>query len=951
MNQLFPVLDDAFVTNWLALPSLPEQQQQLETAGLLHTQGLTQLVELAGQWMRRDPGQAQLLLASCLEIAKSAGIPSILPRATYLKAQTHALAGEFEPALQLIQSAQAGYRTTGQESEALSTYLGLMHVLAELGQYQDALQAGQAVLDNPSSQQIPLTPFILQNIGLCYRRLGQYEAAFHAYRTAETYYLSLGMLERAGDIRNNRGVLLLELGRGQEALTTLEDALALRTALGQTFLQAQTLNNLGSVHLLLGNYSQSLAIFEQARQLLATQHNSLDQSILLLDTAHAYLTLNLYQEAIIAYRQADHQLAMAGATHHRILALWGLAAALLIQQNFAEAEKLLQTALSLLQTPSTPLFATLLLEQAAIQAAQGDLKAAQATAQETLQLATQNDWTVPQLYAHLRLSDLFLSIPAQAETHLIAAQPLVESLDLPQLRYRWLERYGRLRRLQGNDQAAQPLLEAALTEIERLRSTLSQETLRASFLQDKVMAYEELVQLLLARGDLSSLQQAFVVAEQAKSRSLVDLMNGVITAQLNRESPNLQQLQQLQNDLNTLYNDLLDTNTQGQRKIRPVDVQQRIQQLEKEIRQIQLRLAIEETQTNQLRDPFLPQELPGEMPADIVLISYYQVGDEILTFVSRQEQITVLRELCHVSEIQGLLRRLNVQWSRFRIGSEFINQHIPLLERAAQQLLGTFYQQLFAPLEPLLIDAEKLVIVPHGLLHHIPFHALFDGQDYLLERFEISYAPSATVFMLCQNRLPNHSAKIVVMGVTDPSIPSVVQEVQAVASHFSESNVFLNEQATLQSLQLESANCAYLHLASHGFFRADNPMFSAIRLYDGWLTAAQAIQLPLENSFVTLSGCETGLSQVIYGDELLGLTRAFLGAGATTLVVSLWLAQDQTTAELMSIFYKQLQREEVGATAALRHAQCILKRTHPHPYYWAPFILIGQRHAPERLLE
>lgn len=943
-------IDAAFVATWLALPNLAAQTAHLQTSDLLHERGLAELVEWAGPLARRDPSQARQLTTLCLEIAEAAGIPRIIPRATYLKAQTHALAGELETARQLVRAAQAGYVALGQEMPALATNVGLMHILAESGQYEDALAAGQSVLDragdNPEGEMMRLAAQVQQNRGLCYRRLGQYEAALHAYRTAEAHYLSLGLLERAGDIGNNRGVLLLELGRGPQALSALEAALALRAAAGQTFLQAQTWNNLGSAHLLLGNYSQSLAAFEQARQLFAAQEPTLDQHILLLDTAYAYQTVNLYPEAVAAYRQAEQALAAAGATPQRARALWGLGESLLAQGHLAEAAQVLESAVALLQFPPTPLLATALLEQAAALAAGGAAAAALTAAEEALRLAENNNWLVPQLYAHLRLADLQQESAPQAEAHLLAAQPLVETLGLPQLRYRWLERYGRWQRRQGNDAAAQTYLEAAVAEIERLRSTLAQEKLRASFLQDKVIAYNELVQLFLSRGDVDSLQQAFAVAEQAKSRALVDLMQGTITTQLAAQGEDQQQLEQLQTDLNALYNDLLNSDAQADRKIRYADAPARATQLEQAISRLQLQMSADDLPADPLMPTFAPGEIAARLPADVTLLSYYQIEEEVMAFVSHQGTLSVFRQLCRVPEVEDLLHRLNAQWSRFRAGEAFIARHLPVLTQAAQRLLGTLYDLLFAPLESALAGGEKVTIIPHGLLHHVPFHALFDGQDYLLERFEMSYAPSATVYVLCQSRQALREGKTIIMGVPDPAIPAVTEEVMAVAAGYADAQVYLDEQATLATLQTQADGCACLHLACHGFFRADNPMFSALRLHDGWLTALQAAQLNLPHAFVVLSGCETGLSQVISGDELLGLTRAFLGAGASTLVVSLWLAQDKTTATLMSALHKQLQQEPGRAAAALRLAQRAVKAAHPHPYYWAPFILVGQRHTP-----
>ena len=133
-----------------------------------------------------------------------------------------------------------------------------------------------------------------------------------------------------------------------------------------------------------------------------------------------------------------------------------------------------------------------------------------------------------------------------------------------------------------------------------------------------------------------------------------------------------------------------------------------------------------------------------------------------------------------------------------------------------------------------------------------------------------------------------------------------------------------------------------MHLACHGMFRADNPMFSSLKLHDGWLMAADVVRIDLKGALVTLSACESARSEVVAGDELIGLARAFLGAGAATLVASLWLAQDDTTALLMDKWYEHL-RDGTRRAAALRSAQLALKEKRPHPYYWAPFVLIGQR--------
>jgi CHAT domain-containing protein len=168
-----------------------------------------------------------------------------------------------------------------------------------------------------------------------------------------------------------------------------------------------------------------------------------------------------------------------------------------------------------------------------------------------------------------------------------------------------------------------------------------------------------------------------------------------------------------------------------------------------------------------------------------------------------------------------------------------------------------------------------------------------------------------------------------------------------VAQHLSRAELFLNEQATLAAFQAQALQCGILHLASHGLFRADNPMFSALRLYDGWLTGADVLALDLKDTLVVLSACESGRNDGQRGDEILGLTRAFLGAGTRALCATLWLAEDKASASLMDCLYQQLAQGGDYASA-LRAAQLALKEKLSHPYYWAPFVLIGQAKSAQQ---
>ncbi|MCA9994359.1 MAG: CHAT domain-containing protein [Anaerolineales bacterium] len=931
-------LDPALIADLLAAPSVEAQISLLQGAGLADEPGLTQLLDHATGLVRTTPGHARRLAVLCATVATDSSLTAIIPPAAYLQAQTHALNGDFGRAAQLIVAARAGYQRLGNSEAALRTNVGLMHVLGESGRYEEALAAGQEILTGINGRSPhPLTALALHNRGTCFEQLGRYDEAIAAYTQAETTYQLLDMREPLGHVRNNRGLVLLSLGQARAALDAFTAAAAIYTAEGSSFSLARTWTNLGETRLLLGDYQQSLALFDQAHQFFQQQDALAEHHILLLGRAKAYLALNLFSQAQAAYQEVEELLRSAGMAHHHAQALWGLGMAHRAQQQFDEAATALAAANdAFAAVGNQPLQVSVLLEQAALEAVQGNRGVALQQAQQALALTSDHHWPIQTFFTRLRLADLLLPDAAAAESHLLVAQPISQSLALPHLRYRVNQRLGRLRLLQGDYLAAQQLLQTAVSDIEQLRGNLAQEALRLSFLDDKTAAYEDLIQLYLLQNEV---EQAFATAEQAKSRTLAELLAGLLAVQQPANDDIAVRLQALQADLNAIYNEVLGLDQGSERRPRLLgNLNHQARLLEQEISQLRLQLPLGQPQG----DPLLHAVLPSQphLPPRATMLAYHIIGDEILAFVQHNGRLTVFRQLSSVTAVRQALQRLDIQWQRFRVGSEFISRHQKQLERSAQTVLQTLHQALIAPLAHAL-TTPRLLIIPHGLLHQLPFHALFDGEQYLLDQHEIVYAPSATIFNLCQQRPIQTEGTALVLGVSDSSIPHVTAEAEAIAATVGNgAQLFLDEAATTAVLRHHAPHSRRLHLACHGLFRSGNPMFSALKLHDGWFTASDVASLPLRHPLVTLSACESGRSQILGGDEILGLSRAFLGAGAAALAVSLWLVEDKTTALLMADWYQRLQQHRMAA--ALRAAQLALKEQYPHPYYWAPFILVGK---------
>ena len=320
-------------------------------------------------------------------------------------------------------------------------------------------------------------------------------------------------------------------------------------------------------------------------------------------------------------------------------------------------------------------------------------------------------------------------------------------------------------------------------------------------------------------------------------------------------------------------------------------------------------------------------------------MEYFRVGDRILVCLLGKESLEILPATLE-TRVAGFLRLLQFQLSKFRLDRQYLERFQDSLVRATQAHLKELYDELVAPFAERL-KARHLVFVPHGLLHYVPFHALFDGQGHLIDRYTVSYSPSASIYALCQTRSANSSGQSLVLGIPDPQAPAISEEVQAIGGVLPQPEVFLGKEASEDILRSKGPTSQFIHIATHGHFRQDNPMFSSIRLGSSFLSLYDLYQLKLPVELMTLSGCSTGLNVVAAGDELIGLARGLLHAGAQSLVLSLWDVHDKSTAEFMRAFYGFLQRGKSKAEA-LREAMLKLRASYPHPYQWAPFILIGK---------
>jgi CHAT domain-containing protein len=301
----------------------------------------------------------------------------------------------------------------------------------------------------------------------------------------------------------------------------------------------------------------------------------------------------------------------------------------------------------------------------------------------------------------------------------------------------------------------------------------------------------------------------------------------------------------------------------------------------------------------------------------------------------------------------GSLRVITLPVGRDALRAQIrqLRAHLSDQSPVALELLKQLHATLIAPLGPM--NAKAIVFIPHDALHHLPFHALRDDGGYLIERAEISYAPSAaTLVHLLERRNQSQPQRLFAIGNPDLgnpklSLPGAEREVKQLQSLFPDSQVLIQREATKPSFFKQAPQYSLVHVAAHADFDDLDPLYSRIRLAStddssGVIEAHEIYKLRLAGTtLMTISACESGLSRVTGGDEIWGFSRAFLTAGTPALLVSLWPVADESTEKLMTGFYRGIH--DRSPRAALREAQLALMRTeaYSHPFFWSPFTLVG----------
>ncbi len=952
-----------FIQTWLEAKD-PDQRREFLCA---HRSEITDetvraMKKAVSQRLRQDPRDALELAESILFAATLSEQP--MHRAWGLMAQGNAqrYLAQYQEAIATYDMARSICLAQNRPVEAARPQMAKVLALTYLGHFEEALQTAEETRRVFEAHgEITAAAAVDSHAGITAYKLGDYPKALALFNRARQTF------ERTGEanlpplmrVELNRSIVLRNLDRFTEAEDTAVRARRMATQLGMKVVAARADQSLAITYYFLGQYNEALKLFDRARQVFDS--SGLRREVLVVDlfATNCHLALNRYAEALDLAGEAEGELARLGMHYEVAWAAYSCAQARIgLGQVEAAADALARARMGFAQIENQAWVATVDVQWAVLNLRIGTFEAALANARRASAVFAQAGLAVERAQADLVAAEALTALRRDGEAHrlCLAALQAARDHDVPWLATQARHLLGCLAEIAGDREAALEHYEACAAGVERLRCHVAVE-LRGGFLADKGEIYEDVVSLRLARAEVAD---AFKAVERAKSRALVELLayHLDIRVKVRRESDQdlVAHIERLRQECQWYYNRLnpFGERERAERGLAQTEqdrLRDELHSREKQLADMLIQLQVRNAEYTKDADLWQVQvESPRPyLEDDTLLVEYFIARGEVLAFSVTREGIQVHRRLTTLSRLNRLLSLLRLNLQRlspalFAKGDSVESEWVNL-----QGLLGRLHIALIHPLAERLAPFERLIVVPHGPLHYLPFHALFDGNCYLLERCEVSYLPNSSLLRLCHGRqanVPDSLPALVVGCSLDGALPHALVEAQRVAGRLQGVSL-LEESATRANLEAQAGAARVIHLATHGEFRPDAPLFSALYLADGPLTTTDVFNLELNASLVTLSACQSGASVVGGGDELVGFSRAFLYAGAASLLMTWWRVEDQATAHLMDHFYQALL-DGHRKPAALRQAQLSLLHgeegdRYRHPYFWAPFFLVGGR--------
>jgi CHAT domain-containing protein/tetratricopeptide (TPR) repeat protein len=743
------------------------------------------------------------------------------------------------------------------------------------------------------------------------------------------YVAAQDALAEALEIYQRTGPLASEL----QVRRALAGALAARGAMQGAVDALRTADDLATSHATAPDVQAGIVL---ARADLAIQLNSLAEAE------------GLYVRAELLYRQAGNTDGQAQTQHGRGILL-------LAQDNHAGAEAMFEAALRVQQAGGDQRATGITrLSLGQVARARGDTaRARRYLVQAIADLQGSGDPVgLGAVLGELAALEEDRGLPAAAEALYRRALAGIEGYVAPDVAWRLYAGLARARRARGAAGDAAQALRLAVAQVEKVGRSLLLPERRAGFLADKWDIYAQLALLERSRGMPGV---AFEISEQLRAREMLDLLGrGRVGRPADAAAELVAREQDLRRHIDNLTSELEGGATGPLRGPTLITEGGAVREAMLAAQGVYADLMLEMRERAPRHAELVSRRTAGwrdvarRLRNGEVFVQYLVSDSGSVAFVVARDSLAIVD--------LGIGRRDLSRLVAFARGT--VESPRPASDSLWRGPFRRLYRHLIAPIEEsgLLAGARRMVLVPHAELHYLPFAALLSERGPLIQRYDVTTTPSATVWLALGERPARPRVEgVLAMAPRSDALPGSLREVQAITRLAGDSvQVLTGARATEASFLRAAPGKRILHLATYGVLNKHNPLFSFVEFatdgsQDGRLDVHEVFGLALDADLVVLSACQTGLgsgrlADVPPGDDWVGLTRAFLHAGAQSVVATLWTVEDRATAMLMEEFYRAHGTGVEPARAIARAQRALLgNRTTEHPFYWAGMVVVEGR--------
>jgi len=854
--------------------------------------------------------------------------------------------GQLQEAWETLERAGEMYQQTGDEVGWARTRIGRLALGPDLNRVEETLadvERARTIFLKRDEQELLVRLEI--NTAYIHTQLGDQHQALQLYRSALAIAESLETVGEAylGMIYMNIGYVYGRFGNYPQALSHYKKARSYYIARDETRNIINVENNIATIALAQGHYRSALQMLNHLITLDLKQFPREDDDIRH-SLAECYLNLNRYEKARDLARQALMGYRSINDNFKTARILLHLATAEVELGNFSAAQSALDEAASIFTSLGSLTWGMIArLRHAQIAIRKDELDLAWQEAHSAVEWFESQGQEVNYAYACILVGQVALARGdfASASRYGTKVLRIAQHYNIPALRYAGHLLLGRVALGRSIFSRAIRRFRAATATIERVQRGLTI-TLRPGFLENKGEAWRELIGLHLQLGQIDC---AFEGIEQAKSQVMVSYLANREQFRWSREEPEsrvlIDELERLRAEHQVLYQQAFNPSEEHNMAddVLPEEALNEVLSREKRMRAITEKLYLLSYSNNAARSSFntLLPDIQACIDERTLLVEFYEDGQKFWAFVLDGQSCEVFPLAINIETLKQLLNQLKSNIAAgLRLDSD--SPAAGRLTLLAERILQRLYALLLAPLNLQKYARKRLIVVPYGALHYLPFHLLHDRDAYLIENYEMVTLPTASLVTRMSPR--NSSGALILSHSWNGRLSHTLAEAKMVQRIF-RGEMYTEEDATRSVLQ--SKPTQILHIAAHGQYRLDQPELSFLELADGQLYADDLLQQDLGYELITLSACETGQANVAADEELIGLGRSLLYAGAGALILSLWHVADSTiTQTFMERFYTALSNGSSKA-AALQQAQLSILEQYSqiHPALWGAFQLIG----------